>query len=135
MYAIRSYYDMNEKLADKDSLIAFVSDTYYNTYSFLYKESSPSLSALMAVGAWVEGMYIATHISEDTYQNTEIIKVIYNQSKSLESLIAFVSKFQDDEMIASQLGALKKLKAMFDETDGSLTNEQLKNIITTIEIV
>jgi hypothetical protein len=123
------------KIMDKDSLVGLISGLYYNTYKFLYQESSPSLSALMAAGAWVEGLYITTHISDDTYQNTEIVKVIFEQKKSLDELIVFLEKFQDDEMVSSLLTAFKKLKSLFDEAGDSLTKDQLNGITTTIETI
>ncbi len=126
---------MKQKLMEKDSLVDYISKVYFDTYTFLYKESTPSLSALMAAGAWVEGLYIATHISEDTFQNYDIVKIIYNQGKSLGVLIDFMDKFKDDEMVVSLQNAFKKLKALYDEAGDSLTKEQLENIVTTIETI
>jgi len=126
---------MRQKLADKDSLIDYVSTVYYDTYEFLYKESTPSLSALMAAGAWVEGLYIASHISNDTYQNYEIVKIIYEQGASLGELIGFMEKFKEDEMVGSLHDAFKKLKVLYDETEGSLTRKQLDGIVTAIETI
>ncbi len=126
---------MKQKLIDKDSLIDYVSNVYYNTYTFLYKESTPSLYDLIAAGEWVEGLFIDTHISEDTYQNYEIVKIIYNQSESLGELIEFMDRFNDDEMVSSLQDAFKKLKVLYDETEGSLTKKQLEGIVTTIETI
>ena len=117
------------------SLVDYISKVYFDTYTFLYKESTPSLSALMAAGAWVEGLYIATHISEDTYQNYDIVKIIYNQGKSLGVLIDFMDKFKDDEMVISLQNAFKKLKEQYDQAGDSLTKGQLENIVSTIETI
>jgi hypothetical protein len=120
---------------DKDTLIAVISDVYYDTYSFLYKESTPELSALMAAGAWTEGVFIATHISDDTFNNTDIVEIIYDQSKSLGSLIEYLEKFSKDEMVLSLTNDFKKLKEQYDATEGSLTKEQLEDITSTIETI
>jgi hypothetical protein len=127
--------ETKEKLANKDSLVSYITNVFYDTYSFLYAESTPSMAGLMASGAWVEGLYIATHISDDTYNNYEIVKIIYKQGASLENLISLLSKFQDDEMAASLYNAFIKLKAMYNSTNGSLTEEQLKLITSTIETI
>lgn len=126
---------INQKNLDKDTLIKYISQVYFDTYTFLNRESTPSLSALMAAGAWVEGLYIATHISEDTYQNYDIVKVIYDQGATLNGLIDFMGNFSDDEMVNSLQDAFKKLKVLYDETDGSLTEKQLEGIISTIETI
>ncbi len=126
---------MKQKLLEKDTLVKYISKVYFDTYTFLYRESTPSLSALMAAGAWVEGLYIATHISDDTYQNYEIVKIIYNQGESLGGLIDFMEKFNDDEMVSGLQDAFKKLKVLYDQTEGSLTKKQLDDIVSTIETI
>jgi hypothetical protein len=131
------YKGLTEEMSDeneisKDSLISIVSSLYYDTYSFLHKESEPSLAALMAVGAWTEGMYIATQISDDAYQNTKIVGIIFKQSSSLDGLIEFLDKFKDNEMVRSLLSDLSDLKSLFDATDGSLTEQQFAEITATI---
>lgn len=127
---------MKQKLMDKDTLIKYVSKIYVDTYEFLYKESAPSYAALMVSGAWVEGLYIASHISEDTYQNYDIVKIIYDQGKSLNKLVEFLGKYTDqDELVSSYYDAFFKLKTLYDNTNGSLTEKQLNDIISTIEVI
>jgi hypothetical protein len=127
--------DSREKLNNKDTLVKVVSNVFYDTYTFLNKKSDPALAALVVSGTWVEGLYIATHITQDTYNNNEMVKLIYDQSKSLEKVISLLDKFENNEMVAGISGALKKLKAMYDETNGSLTKEQLDTITKTIETI
>jgi len=122
-------------LSDKDSLVSLVTDLFYDTYHFLYKESTPSLAGLMAAGAYTEGLYIATHISDDTYNNTDIVTIIHEQGKSLDNLISLLDKFNEDELVRNLLGAFSKLKALYDEAGDSLTEEQLKSITSTIEAI
>jgi hypothetical protein len=125
--------ETRKRLSDKDSLVTEVSKIFYNTYTFLYKESNPSLAGLMAAGAYAEGLYIATHISEDTYNNTDIVKIIYDQGKSLDDLINLLNNFDQDEMVRSLIVAFTKLKALYDEAGDSLTKEQLNSIVSAIE--
>lgn len=118
-----------------DSLVKFATDMFYNVYDFLYKESDPALAALMANGFYVEGLYIATHISDDTFNNTEMVKIIYDQAKPLAELIELNEKFSDNQYIQSLQSSLTKLKELYDATDGSLNEEQLKSITSTIEAI
>lgn len=127
--------ESRQKLEDKDSLVAFITNIFYDTYSFLEEESIPSLSGLMASGAWVEGLYIATHISDDTYNNTEIVKIIFEQGESLDELIGLLQNFKEDERVSSLLGAFEKLLALYKDAGDSLTKEQLDSITYTIETI
>jgi hypothetical protein len=134
-YSVLQNEENKEKFANKDTLVGFITNVFYDTYSFLYAESTPSLAGLMATGAWVEGLYITTHISKDTYNNSEMVKIIYKQGESLGKLIDLLKKFDNDDMAKSLLNALTKLKGMYDATNGSLTEPQLKEITTTIETI
>ena len=127
---------MKQELVNKDTLIKYLSKVYVETYEFLYKENSPSFAVLMVAGAWTEGLYIASHISEETYQNYEIVKIIYDQGKSLNKLVEILGRYtEEDELIGTYYNAFFKLKTLYDNTDGSLTEEQLNDIISTIEVI
>ncbi len=127
--------ETKEKAASSDSLVKMATDIFYDMYEFLYKESEPALAALMVNGFYVEGLYITTHISEDTYNNVEMVKIIFNQSKPLEELLKLNGNFSDNQYIQTVQSSLMKLKELYDATDGSLTEEQLKNIKTTVETI
>lgn len=127
--------ETKSKVENTDSLIKLTTDVFLNTYDFLYKESDPALAALMVNGFYIEGLYIATHISEDTYDNTEMVKIIYSQAKPLEKILELNSKFENNQYIATLQSALTKLKALYETTDGSLTKEQLEAIATTIKSI
>ncbi len=124
-----------ETIENSDSLIKLTSETFIETYDFLKKESEPSLAVLMVNGFYIEGLYIATQILEGTYDNVEMVKIIYSQSKPLEEIIKLNSKFIDNQYIATLQKALLKLKAFYETSDGSLTKEQLTNIAETIEAI
>ncbi len=123
------------KAENLDSLVSLTSELFYDIYEFLYKESDPALAAQMVNGFYIEGIYIATHISEATFDNVEMIKIIYGQAKPLEELIKLNDNFADDQYIQTIQSALKKLKALYDETDGSLSQEQLDGIKAAVETI
>lgn len=134
-YMKLSSEETKAKTENLDSLVSLTSDIFYGIYEFLYNESNPALAAQMVNGFYVEGLYIATHISEATFDNVEMIKIIYGQAKPLEELIKLNDNFADDQYIQTIQSALKKLKELYDETDGSLSQEQLdaiKSAVTTI---
>jgi hypothetical protein len=128
--------DETKQMANNvDSLIKITTKVFYDTYEFLYEESDPALAALMVNGFYIEGLYIATHISKDTYNNVEMVKIIYSQAKPLEKLIELNNKFMDNQYIETLQNALTKLKLQYDSSDGSLTKEQLDTITNIIETI
>ncbi|MBN2348720.1 MAG: hypothetical protein JXJ22_07785 [Bacteroidales bacterium] len=127
--------ESKETFENKDSLVSMVTNIVYDTYSFFNKKSDPALSALMISGVWIEGLFIATHISEDTFNNYEMVKLIYDQKSSLEKVIEVLDRFGDTEVVIDIAEALKKLKVLYDEAGSSLTNDQLYKITSTIETI
>lgn len=123
------------KAQNLDSLIDLTTDIFYDTYEFLYKESEPALAVLMANGFYIEGLYIATHISDETFDNTKMVEIIYGQAEPLDELIKLNAKFADNQYIQTIQAALKKLKEQYDTTDGSLNKEQLQAIKKAVEAI
>ncbi len=64
----------------------------------------------MASGMWVEAMYIATNISKDTYNNSNIVKMIANQKTTYTKLMGLLkdhSTKPDVKELESKLLILK----------------------------
>jgi hypothetical protein len=124
--------EVEKNLDDKDQLVKVITNSFYDTYEFLNKNGKANLSLLVVTGSFVEGLYIATHISENTYANPEIVQVIFDQKESLEKLIDVLKPEEKDPNVAALLKDLTGLKASYDKVvDGKMTEEQLNEIITS----
>lgn len=126
---------MKEKYNNKDTLATIISNTFSSTYKYLYEKNSQELAVYMTAGMWTELMYIATHISTDTYNNLEIVKIIYGQSTSLNKLIELMDTNAAKADVAEFAKPYKELKAIYDATQGSLNKEQLTSITKQIELL
>lgn len=127
--------EFKDKMNNKDSLISIVTDTFYNTYQYLNEKSNPDLASMMVSGMWVELMYIASHISQDTYDNTEIVKLIYGQKESLQKLIDLLEPRVSNKDISDLQSKLKQIKTVYDSVQTGLTKEEYKSITSTIESI
>ncbi len=116
------------KLNNQDTLVNVLTNTFYEAYEFLNEKNSSELTALMAAGTWIEGLYIATHISEDTYNNIDMVKLIYDQAQSLEQLLLLMENFKTNPDVSDLYTSLQELKSAYKSTDGSLTREELSAI-------
>jgi hypothetical protein len=77
-------------------------------------------------------LYIATHISDNTFANPEIVKVIFDQKSSLEKLLEVLQPEKNDPNIAELIKDLSGLKASYDKVvEGKMTSEQLDEIIAS----
>jgi len=83
--------EYKEKLNNKDSLTSIVTNTIYDTYQFLDEKSNPDLAVTMIAGSWVELMYLATNISENSYNFTGLVDIISKQKSSYEKVMELLT--------------------------------------------
>jgi hypothetical protein len=126
--------DKLEANADnKDALVKIISDSFYNTYSFLQKNDRSGVSALIMAGSWVEALYIATHISEDTYNNKEMVKIVMDQGVTLKKLLDILAKDAANKDVAETINDLAPLKAIYESINGGISEEQLGSITKEVQ--
>jgi hypothetical protein len=124
-----------EKLNNKDSLVSIITNTFFDTYSSLNEKSNPDLAVVMTTGMWVELMYIATHISEDSYNYSGIVKLITDQKGSYGKLMELLSGKESNKDIKDLQAKLSVLKPVFDKIESGLSEQDYNLILTTIQDV
>ncbi len=125
--------DLPQQIEDnednKDALVEIISNSFYDTYDYLLKNDREPVSALVMTGGWVEGLYIATHISEETLNSIEMINIVLKQKEPLEKLIEILNKFSDDESIAQTIKDLQPLTTLYMElAPDAITEAQMTAI-------
>jgi len=124
-----------EKVNNKDSLAKIITNTFYDTYKFLNEKSNPDLAIMMVAGMWVEAMYIATNISEDTYHYSGLVQIIANQNESYSKLINLLNSHSTDKDIKDLESKLEVLKPSFDKVKSGLMEKDYLLILNTIKSV
>ena len=118
---------------DKDALIKIITNSFYSTYNYLQKNERGGVSSIIMAGSWIEGVFIATHISEDTFNNKEMVKIILDQKNSLDKLVDLLTKNADDPDVQSVYDAIYPLKQIYDSIDeNAITEDQLNSIKDTV---
>jgi hypothetical protein len=124
-----------EKVNNKDTLTKIVTNTFFDTYKYLNQKSNPDLSLMMVSGMWVELMYIATHISEDTYHYSGLVQIIVKQKDSYTKLMGQLETRNSDKDIKALEDKLSVLKPVYDKVDKGLTEKDYLLILKTIQSV
>jgi galactitol-specific phosphotransferase system IIB component len=127
--------EFKEKVNNKDTLVKVITNTIFDTYGFLNEKSNPDLAVMMVSGMWVESMYIATHISKDTYNNPEIVKIIASQKEALNKLLEHLASRNSNADIKDLESKLQTLRPIYEKVDQGLKAEDYKTILKTIEMV
>ncbi len=126
-------YDEAESNSQQfDSLVYIAKVAYNKTDTFLKESGRKHSASLILLGGWIETLYIATHMYEDT--DTKLLGKIAIQKFSLNSLISLLQQSQDNINISEYLLLLKKLKKAFDNLNVQFPPESLVIDTTTKHI-
>jgi len=106
---------MESNINNRDSLMEIISETFMNSNSLLKEDGRSEIAAIVLVGGWVEGLYIATKIAKTTKSNDELVTRIIDQRLSLSTLMSLLDEYKDDENIAKLITELKNLEKVFEK--------------------
>lgn len=127
------YEKIKVNVDNKDELVAILKDAFNNTYAYLSENDQVSLALLVVGGAWVEGMYLTTHVSEAAYQVPDIARVLLEQKKSFELFLDFTKPYMEDPNVKDFVAKLDPMKKVYEGLGTSLTTENIIDITKAIE--
>lgn len=122
--------DVQDNLGNKEKLVEIITGLIHNTYVYLKENDKEKLSSLILAGTWLEGMYLATHVSESTYDNIEIIKIIMKQKEPLKDILKIIEPYQEDSDLKEVYAEFSAIDEVYDMQEGSssLSVSQMKSI-------
>ncbi len=114
---------------NKEALVELITNSFYDTYDFLHANNRAPVSALVMAGAWVEGLYIATHISEETFNSKEMVEIVLKQKEPLLKLMEILSEYKSNEAIAETIDDLSNMANIYASIESTaITQEQMIQI-------
>ena len=129
-FDIKKIERIEANLNNRDSLLILINDSYWESDAFLKENERGSVSSLIVLGGWVEGLHIASAIEKSlraSKTNESMAKRIAEQKISLNSLLALVDLYQIDvPEIVKGLRELQEIYNTIEETevsDATLTKE------------
>jgi hypothetical protein len=126
-------YDSIKKNSDnKDKLVSILTNAFNDTYAYLAENDQQTLALLVVGGAWVEGMYLTTHVSEAAYQVAGISRVLLEQKKSFELFLEITQPYANDPSISDFVKKLDPIKKVYEGLSTSLTDQNIKDITEAI---
>ena len=135
IYNEELYDNMNKNRDNRDELVDILTKAFNETYSYLSENDQQTLALLVVGGAWVEGMYITTHVSEAAYQVAGISKVLIEQKKSFELFLELTQPYSTDPGIRDFINVLEPIKQVYAGLGTSLTDKNIIDITKVIEEV
>jgi hypothetical protein len=129
------YDKIKQNFDNRDELVKILTDAFNSTYSYLSENDQQALALLVVGGAWVEGMYLTTHVSAAAYQVAGISKNLLEQKKSFEFYLEITKPYLNDPMIGDFVKKLDPIKEVYSGLGTSLTDQNIKDITKAIELV
>ena len=147
---------LQDNIGNPDSLSVITDDVYFSSFETLEASKQGPTLSLVVAGGWIESLFIATSLAK--YEpNSPIVERLADQKYTLDNLIEFLKKHENDPSVASVLVQFKELQTEFtkiEEKDAVavtskdsnkkilgggknlvLTAEQYKNIVEKIKSI
>ena len=129
------YEKIKQNFDNRDELVKILTESFNSTYAYLSNNDQETLALLVVGGAWVEGMYLTTHVSESAYQIAGISKNLLEQKKSFDLLLELTKPYETDPAIAEFITQLEPIKKVYAGLTTSLTAQNIKDITKAMEEV
>jgi hypothetical protein len=126
------YTKIKQNFDNKDELVKILTSAFNDTYAYLSDNDQQPLALRVVGGAWVEGMYLTTHVSEAAYQVAGISKVLLEQKKSFDLFIEITKPYLSDPSVGDFVKRLDSVKAVYAGIGSSLTEQNIKDITKVI---
>lgn len=106
---------LENNVNNRDSCMGIISEIFTNSNSALKENGRPEIAAMIIVGGWIEGLYIATKLTKKSNNNNELIDRIVDQKISLNTLINLLEEYKNNKSINSILNDMRIIKSVYDE--------------------
>jgi hypothetical protein len=126
------YTRIKKNFDNKDELVKILTSAFNDTYGYLSENDQQPLALLVVGGAWVEGMYLTTHVSEAAYQVAGISKVLLEQKKSFDLFLEITKPYLNDPSVGDFVKVLDPVEKVYEGIGTSLTEQNIKDITKVI---
>lgn len=126
---------IEQNLDNKEAMVEIITQLSQDAYSYLNKQGREELSLLVLAGTSIEGLYLTTHISDNTFENPKIVSTIIYQKEPLMKLEQMMSAYKDSELSMDVYNTIKSINAVYakEESTTAMTLEQIQELKTLID--
>lgn len=125
---------ISKNVGNPDSLVAISNDLYLSSFDNLDANGRGADLSLMLAGGWVESLYLMSNSVKDFEKDKAAAERIADQKASLDNLIEYMSKHEDNADVKATLTQLRELKGLFDalatsKQDGGMKTTNGKRVL------
>lgn len=135
IYNQRLYDQIKDSFDNRDKLVEILKGAFNGTYNYLNENEQQSQALMVVAGAWVEGMYITTHISEAVFHVQGIVEVLLEQKQSFELFMDLAKPHAEDPAVKNILEMFAPMSKVYEGIDTSLSLKNVEDITREVEIL
>ncbi len=107
---------LEENVNNRDVIMEIISETFMNSSSFLHENDRASVAAIVLVGGWMEGLFLATQmVDPDSIYNNNLVDRIMDQKLSINIVVKLLEESMDNLDVQSVMADVKDIMATFDK--------------------
>jgi len=122
------FYDaakrFEKNITNKDSLAFIANEIYTITDNYLKENNRENTASLIIIGGWIEAIYLAINIYNNSRQSKSILEKIADQKHSLKQVADLVDLSKDNnDYIVSIINDIKSMQEWFDKLAEKTSNK------------
>jgi hypothetical protein len=109
---------LEENVNNRDVIMDIISETFMSSSAYLNEANRKSQAAIVLVGGWVEGLYIATQlVGNAPIKDNKLVQRIVDQKYSLDIVMHLLDsdEVKDNADVTSVKNEMVDLKKIFDK--------------------
>ena len=119
---------LEANINNRDIIMDIISETILNSSSFFEENDRQAMSAIVLVGGWVEGLYIATNLvgPDVDLENNELVRRIIDQKLTLSTVYHLLEENIDNEDVKSIIVQVDQIKKIYDDIE--ITSSEIEPV-------
>jgi D-arabinose 1-dehydrogenase-like Zn-dependent alcohol dehydrogenase len=117
---------------NKKVVMQIISESFLNANSYLNQE----IASIVVIGAWIEGLYLATELSgHSVSENTILVEIIVDQGLSLENVLSLLDQNKDAEDIAPLLVDMTEINTIYEKMKPPVSQELFSELCEKVQSI
>ncbi len=115
--------ELEDNATNRDEVMRILTETYMQSDASLQENQQEDIGALVLIGGWIEGMYIAVNLTNcNVNDNPELVSSIMEQQLSLALLVDFLNYYKDNKLLSQVSGDIKELDQIFQNAETNIND-------------
>jgi len=105
---------LEQNINDKEAIMGIISETFLNSNSYLADNDQSPVAAIVLVGGWIEGLYLATQLVDiKKFAGNKLVTTIVDQKLSIDILIKLLDSNKGHPTVDELILQMNQLNEVF----------------------